>query len=225
MDHESVVGTQVVERYLLSELSPADRDAFEDHYFSCEICAADVRETSLFLDNARAVCREERLAALKARQTGPARNRARGWLAWLTPQIAIPALAAAAMVCVVGYQNTVTIPALLGPRSMSTAVIFDGVTRGAAHRIHEGAPLRFQFLCEAAAGKDRVVAELLDAGGRRRRAGTVDVPARNAPFDVYFPGMLPSGRYRLALRPADGSGAELAQFPFEVIPREMKIDE
>ena len=225
MDHESVLKTQVVERYFLGELSQAERDAFEDHYFSCEICAADVRETSLFVDNARALCREERLAALAASQAGSSRRRAGRWLAWLTPQTAIPALAAVALVCVVSYQNAVTIPTLQAPRSIAPAIIFDGATRAAVKRIHEGESLRFQFLCEVPEGKARVMADLVDASGRAVRSGVVDVPAKNEPFDVYFPGMLHSGRYRLVLRAADGPGPDLVQFPFEVVPREMKINE
>ena len=35
------------ERYLLGELTDAERDQFEEHFFDCSACADDVRGTPL----------------------------------------------------------------------------------------------------------------------------------------------------------------------------------
>jgi hypothetical protein len=43
MEHQEAVATHASERYLLNEMSDAERDAFEDHYFSCVECADDVK--------------------------------------------------------------------------------------------------------------------------------------------------------------------------------------
>lgn len=53
MDHQEANHGKVLERYLLGELSDTERSAFEEHYFSCAICAEDVVSATKFLDNAR----------------------------------------------------------------------------------------------------------------------------------------------------------------------------
>ena len=41
------------ERYLLGEMSDADRDRYEQHFFSCAECAENVRTTAAFLDDVK----------------------------------------------------------------------------------------------------------------------------------------------------------------------------
>ena len=45
-------------RYVLDELTGQEREEFEEHYFNCAECAADVRAAFAFAANARAVLRE-----------------------------------------------------------------------------------------------------------------------------------------------------------------------
>ena len=54
MDHQQAIATHAAERYLLNELADADRDAFEDHYFSCATCAEDVKAGAQMQDGVRA---------------------------------------------------------------------------------------------------------------------------------------------------------------------------
>jgi hypothetical protein len=64
MDHETAIRINATERYFLGELTGEDRDAFEEHYFSCPDCSEDVRAMTVFAANAKAVLRRE--------STGPA---------------------------------------------------------------------------------------------------------------------------------------------------------
>lgn len=43
MEHQEAVETLASERYLLGEMSDAERDAFEEHFFACVECAGDVK--------------------------------------------------------------------------------------------------------------------------------------------------------------------------------------
>src|SRR5262249_45810226 len=52
-DHEEAVRHEIAARYLLDQLDPAQRDAFEEHYFDCRLCADEVQAGSTFLDAAR----------------------------------------------------------------------------------------------------------------------------------------------------------------------------
>ena len=55
MDHDQAIKQRAAERYLLDELSPEERNHFEEHYFMCVQCADDVRAAFAFRDNAKAV--------------------------------------------------------------------------------------------------------------------------------------------------------------------------
>ena len=43
MNHSDAIRTKAAAGYLLGDLSDAERDAFESHYFDCSVCSADVR--------------------------------------------------------------------------------------------------------------------------------------------------------------------------------------
>jgi len=105
MDHNEALQCQACEKYLLGELSPAQRDAFEEHYFSCAECAIQLRSAADFLG---ASC--EILAASPVQQTKPDADLApRRWTSWfMQPAFAVPAFAL--LLLVIGYQNFVTIP-------------------------------------------------------------------------------------------------------------------
>lgn len=59
MDHDHAVQTHAVERYLLKEMTPAERLEFEEHYFDCVVCAEDLRAAARFIDEAKAVWQDE----------------------------------------------------------------------------------------------------------------------------------------------------------------------
>jgi len=104
MDHSEALRLQAAERYVLGELSPKLREEYEEHYFGCEECAADVKAAAAFAEGARELFRKERSQEEKEPvQIG-------GWFAWLRPAIAAPALAA--LLLIVGYQSLVMIPQL-----------------------------------------------------------------------------------------------------------------
>src|SRR5437868_2190460 len=98
MDH-SVAIQFGAERYLLGQLSPEERDEYEEHYFGCCECAEDVRLTAAFLDNSQPLLRRPDAKREAAAPLGA------GLLAWLWPMPAGAMAAVALLVGVVGYQN------------------------------------------------------------------------------------------------------------------------
>jgi len=112
MDHDAVVRQNMAERYLLNELDPQARDEFEEHYFDCPDCAADVHSGALFVEQSKVVLRsEESKGILSERPTAspvqvpvpvPASS---GWFTWLRPVFAVPVLAL--LLAVIGYQDRV----------------------------------------------------------------------------------------------------------------------
>ncbi len=111
MNHSEAVEQMTSERYLLNELTPDARDAFEEHVFDCPECALDLRAGTLFVREAK-----DQLPDLAASHSqirdgrSPARKRSFSWFSLWRPAFAVPAFAA--LLIVVGYQNFVTFPAL-----------------------------------------------------------------------------------------------------------------
>lgn len=121
MDHSEAVANKANEKYFLGELSGDEREAFEEHFFECAECAAEVTATALLLDNAREVLR-----------SAPATHRqewiGRGFLGWFRPAYALAAVAL--LVATVGYQNLVTIPHLRNESTAQALPSFSLVTAG-----------------------------------------------------------------------------------------------
>jgi hypothetical protein len=108
MDHQEAIRLKLNEQYLLGELSPEQRDEFEEHYFDCRECANDVRTGALFVQQSKILMREERERE-STRVPIPVPP-APPWLAWLRPVVAAPLLAC--LLAFLGFQNLVTIPKL-----------------------------------------------------------------------------------------------------------------
>ncbi len=136
MDHSEAIQQMTAERYLLDELTPDAREAFEEHLFDCPECALDLRAGTAFVRAAKA-----QLPELTGALPAPASSRSREprvqrerWLSWLRPAFAVPAFAA--LLLVLGYQNLVTYPGLRAaanqPRLLPWAPLH-GATRGGAH--------------------------------------------------------------------------------------------
>jgi len=107
MDHSEAVRSMATERYLLGEMAPEVKEAFEEHFFGCEECALDVRAGAALIDQAK----EQLAVPVAVRAVAPVKAAPRrDWFSWLRPAFAVPVFAA--LLVVVGYQNLATIPSL-----------------------------------------------------------------------------------------------------------------
>jgi hypothetical protein len=131
MDHQAAIQSTAVEKYLLNEMSSPECDAFEEHYFDCPECAADLRATAAFLDAAK----EELKAAPATVPKLEAAGKPRSVLQW-KPVLAWTALAASLLVT--AYQNIVVYPHLARevaqlktPEILPSLSLVSGNSRGA----------------------------------------------------------------------------------------------
>ena len=128
MEHVEAVNIGATERYLLGELPEDECAAFEEHYFSCAECAADMRAAAVFVEGAAQVLSNgagSRGAAgdpaLPAPRRGGSLWRFPRGLAWFFP---MPLGAAASLVLSVGglaWQGLVTLPATRSALARATA--------------------------------------------------------------------------------------------------------
>jgi len=130
MEHHEAIELMASERYLLDELTPELRDAYEEHLFGCTECADDVRFGASLVEGAKAVL--SGMAAAPVKAEAKRKPERRDWVAWLRPTIMVPAFAC--LLVIVGYQNLVVYPALEAlasePRLLPPATVLAGETRG-----------------------------------------------------------------------------------------------
>src|SRR5262249_23938899 len=124
MSHDQAVSTKAAERYLLGELNPGEREAFEGHYFDCTDCFEQIEMGSQFLGRARDVL-----------DSGPGN----GWVARMLSDLTrpAPAFVSAMLLCAVGigaYQQA----ELAGARAprVEAQYFLPGVAKGAAKTIN-----------------------------------------------------------------------------------------
>jgi anti-sigma factor RsiW len=208
MNHEVAANSHAVERYLLGEMPVPERDAFEEHYFTCAECAGEIRSASELMRDMKAALRDFR--------SQPEASSTAGWLSWLRRPMLVPTFAAVTLAFVVGYQNVAVLPDLAAPRSMNSPLILDGRTRGDAPALKAGDPVRLMTALDGATAATKVFVEIVGAAGSAVRSGDIAAPSAGRPLDVYFPGSLAAGRYQLVVREGK-EGKELARSVFEVV--------
>jgi hypothetical protein len=59
MEHEDAIKTNAVERYLLDQMVEDERAIFEEHYFDCRVCAADITDGTRMMVVGQAVVKGE----------------------------------------------------------------------------------------------------------------------------------------------------------------------
>lgn len=211
MEHGEAVQQKATERYLLNELTPDARDAYEEHLFDCTECAMDLRAASAFMDEAKV-----QLPALLTRE--PARER-RNWFAWagplLTPAFAAPAFAA--LILLIGYQNLVQFPAQRAtagqPRLLTQAALHLGA-RGDATVIEtdRGQGVSLSVDLPQRDGITSYALTLTGPDGKQLAIGSIDAGQSTAAVEIPGAGLQP-GKYTLAV---SGAGAPISQADFEI---------
>lgn len=218
MDHDQAVRTLAVERYLLREMPPQERDGFEEHYFECVECGESLRATSRFLEDAKEVWAvNDHLAATVTAPPRSPETTSWNWLSWLQPQFAAPAMAV--LLAMVGYQVfrnsnlTDELEDASTPHVIQT-VVLRPQTRGDATTLvaRSGEPVVFQLdvldpvpsaTLEVRSESDAVVLQIPGEQQLDQTNVSVSIPR----FD------LPPGRYNLLVR---ASGREVARYPLVV---------
>jgi hypothetical protein len=230
MNHTEAVKQMAAERYLLDELTPDVRDAFEEHAFDCAECAFDLRAGTLFVQEARNQLPTLAASQAQSEEATP-NNKRRLWSFSWRPAFAVPALAA--LLIVVGYQNLVTFPALrhsaTGPRLAPVAPLHPA-TRGATRptftvdRAH-GVALPIDLSPEPGmASPASYFFSLRDPGGKLIWTSTLAAPAPETDseqrFSLTIPGgALRTGSYSLLITcvSAQGVRTPFDQYNFDIV--------
>ena len=218
MNHALSIETKAAERYLLGELLPMERDAFEQHFFECPECAADVCAGSSLAHGAYTFFSQVPVE----KTTSIPRTIAAAWRSWFAFPAAIPAAAAFALLTFTAYQNAILLPELrrvavesARPRLLPSVVLVPG-SRSALPSVSvpNSAPF-FQLLLELppTKGSGGFDCQLLDNLGRDLWNMRVSTAVATEDINLLVPAtQLATGTYELVLRDTDKRDTDLFRF-------------
>lgn len=212
MDHRQLTERKTAEGYVLEELSEPEREEFEEHFFSCEECADEVKAAARFADNAKAVFGED--AAKVVAFPKPVRESPKS-ARWFR---AVPWAATAAFAMLSSYQGFLVIPRLAGPQVASAVTLIEE-TRGELdqHVRRNGSFVPLRFDINTGQPSPRYVCELHKASGALVFTTEGDAPPEGQPMILLAPAAkLKPDSYILVVKRPGPAGSEVGRFSFVV---------
>ena len=200
MEHSEATESMASARYLLGELTDEERNAFEEHYFGCGECAADVRSGSSMIDSIRS-----------SRSVAAAPPKRLSYVPWLV------AAAASIAAAFFGIQNTAlkqdTTPHVLRSYSLLTA----GTRSGANETVIQDPNTPFVLFVDVPPDPphSQYRIDVVDGGGRAVVSVPVSAEEARDTVSVYVPpGLLQSGKYTVVT--TGDSSSTLTRAPLTV---------
>jgi len=213
--HEEWVESFTAEKYILNELTTAQRDEFEEHYFDCPECAESVRLLSQLKTGAQ-LALSSQTAAVEVKKSRSSWTPE--WLNWwIRPQPAlVGALAAFSLAGVIGYQN-VQLKNQLRPQMVQSIILLPA-TRGELPTVHTTAAGQFVLLeADVPSASGNLTWELRSSSSKLVAEGRGPAPDPGLSFKVMLPTeQIPADEYRLIVR--SDAGREWL-FKFRAGPR------
>ena len=216
MDHSEALRLQAAEKYVLGELSPALRDDYEEHYFDCQECAADLKAAVAFVDAGRATFRSGPGEASQGKEDAE-----RGWFAWLRPSVMVPAMAV--LLAALAYQSFVAIPhlqrATVTPTTGSASFIslIGANSRGEAAKsfaIQQNQPVILEVDIPPSQEFSSYLCQIQDDAGRSVYDGRVSAGDAKRSVHLIVPGgALQARAYTLRVLGQKAAGSEASSLP------------
>jgi hypothetical protein len=222
MEHERAIQNLAVECYLLGQMTPEERETFENHYFECAVCAEDLRSASQFVEDAREIFASEGARPAPVRRVSKQRS-GWNWIPQLQPQFAAVSVGLLAIVASIVFLGTIPsfqrrLNDASAPRIVTTTFLRQQ-TRGepASSTTISGEPAVFMFdPPESAPSEVRFVVKSTDGRALLQLSGKIS--GHGEPITLSIPKLdLPAGSYALVVMSAAADGQELGQYPFTVV--------
>ncbi len=221
MTHTEALNTLASERYILDEMSEAERESFEDHYFSCLDCAEDVRTSGVMREGVEAGFVPAPIARIATFvPAAPKRVTRQPWY----QSTALPWAVAATLAIAVSYQARPTpstesvaasAPQVLTPITLRPA------SRGAVPAVSLGAGhVALALDVDIPSGTTDLAYDLRDLAGLQVFGGRTLAPPSGSPLLLVIPGftLRPEQQYILTVREASTQNKSLGEYHFAATP-------
>ena len=212
MNHEEATSNFTVERYLLGELTENDRDAYEEHLFSCPVCFEQVKAGTEFVGQVRQIGAEEAGPAVQPGFMG-------SLMSGLRQPVAVVAFTL--LFCAIGmnvYQSRI----INGfHRAQVTPAFFlnDGARAGGTQQVtvprNTRFELKFQLLQKGPYA--RYEGQLVTESGKLKSSFPVSLEQASETINLLLDSQVMSeGAHQIVIQgvTADGKISELTRYPF-----------
>jgi hypothetical protein len=217
IEHEEAVKNMMAERYLLGELNASQRDAYEEHLFSCDACFEQVKAGTEFVGHLRRIGTDE-LA-----------SDAPGFMAMVMKGLFQPGMAVvgALLICVSAfsvYQHR-TIAGLRQTQVAPSFFLSDGAKAGGIKQVVLPRNSRFELSIQLLQTGDFAAYEgqiLTDAGQVKSSFPISAEQTRDTIHIVLESGGLGSGSYFVKINgiTPEGRRQEITRYSFQLLVKE-----
>ena len=199
MEHQEAIETHAAEGYLLGDLTAAEHEAFEEHFFDCDTCFADIRDGAIVVAAVRADAREEKPLP------------ARGWQYKLVPTLAAAASIAVAFTTV-GYQQVAVVAPLRAqlaeerkPRIAPLYPLRESRAAEQVVNVDGRSPFVLEFVIPPDIDSPPYTCKIVDARGKVRVAVPVTAEQASDSVDLHMPpALLAPGNHSLIVTGTGG---------------------
>jgi hypothetical protein len=218
--HQEAVDTLASERYLLDDMSDQDRQVFEEHFFSCHVCADDLRVAAAMLQGAKdGLAGSSTASHVVPMAVKPAATSNPRW----HRSVALPWAVAATLAGVVAYQSLRVVPSQrpdLAPLAL-VPVTLRPASRGAEAVVPvkpRASLVGLALEINDAPQGGEIAYELTGADGRQIVSGRAAAPAPGTPLLLLIPSWTLVGpmHYILLVHDTQPSGRSLGEYRFAV---------
>ncbi len=222
MQHHDAIASLASERYLLDEMPEDERFEFEEHYFSCPVCAEDVRLGTTLRETVRETATARARDAAWRPAAAPIAPSSSWWSSARISMLA-PLAAAAVFAVAAGYQAMFVVPPLrraLGPQALAP-VVLRPQTRGESPTVGLVAGSDWLTLAidsrDAAPG-EMVTYQLKSDAGAEVVSSRAPAPTPGSPLLLLIPtSALTPGRYVLVVQPASATASQAREYSFNIV--------
>jgi hypothetical protein len=214
MEHDEAIKNLTAERYLLGELNVSDRDAYEEHLFSCPACFEQVKAGSEFVGHLRRTGAEEPHA-----KVSPARP---GFLAMVRQPVAALALVLLLCVSSISLHQYRVIGGLKQVQVTPSLFLSDGAKSGDVRKLTVPPNSRFglDFLLLQRGDFSSYEGQILSESGQWRLTPFTfsSDQAKGTVHLVLDSGTLGEGSFFVVINglSADGHKAEITRYGFQL---------
>ncbi|HEY3770626.1 MAG TPA: zf-HC2 domain-containing protein [Candidatus Angelobacter sp.] len=216
INHEDAAMDLMAEKYLLGELTESEREAYEDHLFSCQACFEQVKAGTELVSHLRQIGTEpvSQVPSFMSR-----------FMANISQPVTATVFALLICVSIIGVYQRRTINSLKQSQIAPSLFLSDGARAGGIKTLAVSPNIRFNLSIQLlqSGNFNSYEGRILTESGQLK--SSIPFSAEQTRDTIHFSldsGVIKPGTYRLVINglAADGQKTEITQYSFQIEPKE-----